>query len=154
MGIGILRAILGVIPASCSRKEAAKVEDGGGGINGVCNIGLGEVNGVLFPSLSPSFVADDGLFLSREMSFGSTPSIDVDQSLSNVFSLLNLSPAMYSGHRRWQIGCGGSSDHHPVSSPRVMNSDFGLNNPFTVDSSNHHHRLCNNVDAFFFFSWV
>ncbi|KAI3684647.1 hypothetical protein L6452_33871 [Arctium lappa] len=107
-------------------------------------------NGVAFPSLSPPFVADDGPFPSREMSFGLPPSIDVDQSLSNVFSLLNLSPATYSDHhRRRQIGCGGSSDHHhhPVGNPRVMHSDFGVNNRFTVDHRNQH-RFRNNIDAF------
>ncbi|XP_024972040.1 pumilio homolog 12-like [Cynara cardunculus var. scolymus] len=113
-------------------------------------------NGLPFPSFSPPFVPD-APFLSQEMSCSLPPSIDVDQSLSNVFSLLNLSPPAHSDHRRGRIGCAGSSVgegflHHPVGNPRMMHSDLGLNNPFTMDPHHHHrrrhhHRLCNNTDA-------
>ncbi|KAJ0587344.1 putative armadillo-like helical, pumilio domain-containing protein [Helianthus annuus] len=53
-------------------------------------------NAVTFPPLTPPFVSD-GVCLPENMSFSNftnlSPPIDADQSLTNAFSLLNLSPA-------------------------------------------------------------
>ncbi|KAI3773721.1 hypothetical protein L1987_48251 [Smallanthus sonchifolius] len=79
-------------------------------------------NGVSFPplpDLSPSFVSDGAVLTAYEtenMSFSNfSPPIDADRSLSNVFSLLNLSPETCAGGK---IGSSFSGEGfvHPVNS--------------------------------------
>ncbi|CAH1419618.1 unnamed protein product [Lactuca virosa] len=110
-------------------------------------------NGVPFRSLPPSFVSDAHRFSASEdqkMTFNLPPSIDVDQSLSNVFSLLNLSPAKYTdrhpffsrsldGQISSSVGVG-EGFVHPIGSPRLMHSDEGFTNHFPVEPRHHHQQ--------------
>ncbi|XP_076911393.1 uncharacterized protein LOC143569331 [Bidens hawaiensis] len=92
-------------------------------------------NGVPFPSFPPEF-SSDGPYLSENNHFSHfthLPSpIDADQSLSNVFSLLSLSPAPFNTNPSpfsGQIGSfsgSGEGFGHPMNSPRIMQSDLGV----------------------------
>ncbi|KAI3737199.1 hypothetical protein L2E82_27194 [Cichorium intybus] len=119
-------------------------------------------NGVPFRSLTPS-VMSDGHYLSasesQNMSFNLPPSVDVDQSLSNLFSLLNFSPATFTDRqpfiqrtRGGQINSSvgvGEGFVHPIDTRTRTHSHEGFTNPFTVDPRHYHyHRRCNNTNAF------
>ncbi|XP_076920085.1 pumilio homolog 12-like [Bidens hawaiensis] len=96
-------------------------------------------NGVPLPSFPPDFISD-GPYLSENTNLSHftrfthlPPPLDADQSLSNVFSLLNLSPASYNANPppfSGQIGSfsgAGEGFVHPMNSPRrIMHSDLGV----------------------------
>lgn len=114
-------------------------------------------NGVPFHSLPPSFASDSHRFSVSEdqkMSFNRPPLIDVDQSLSNVFSLLNLSPAKYTDRQPFLPRSLGGQISSSIGigdgfSRPLMHSDEGYSHHFPVEPRRyHHHRRCNDVNAF------
>ncbi|KAL4559603.1 hypothetical protein LXL04_031746 [Taraxacum kok-saghyz] len=119
-------------------------------------------NGGPFRSLPPPFVSDGHRFSAsddQKMGFNPSSSIDVDQSISNLFSLISFLPATYTDRQPFlprtlggQISSSvgfGEGFAHSVDSRPLMIPDEGFTDPFTVEPRHfHHHQRCNDVNAF------